>query len=72
MILTSDYLHYTELAGNSSWYYTPGNSSELKLALVELWNSPETIIEIGKRNLKDADKFKLKNLSKKLETLIQI
>jgi len=55
---------FAEAGGEYSWYVEPGNSSELKLAIVELWNSPETKEEMAKRGFEYAQQFRDENVAK--------
>jgi len=63
---------FSEAGGDYSWYVEPGNSSELKLAIVELWNSPETRNEMAKRGFDFVQKFKDENIVKNLFKAINI
>ena len=49
---------FAEAGGEYSWYVEPGNSSELKLAIIELWNSDETRNEMANRGLEFVQKFR--------------
>lgn len=49
---------FSEAGGNYSWYVEPENSSELKLAILELWNSPETRKEMANRGFEYVQQFK--------------
>ena len=63
---------FAEAGGEYSWYVEPANSSELKLAIVELWNNPETREEMAKRGFEFVQKFRDKNVAKNLFEAIKI
>jgi len=63
---------FSEAGGEYSWYVEPGNSSELKLAILELWNSPETRNEMASRGLEFVQQFSDENVAKNLFNAINI
>jgi glycosyltransferase involved in cell wall biosynthesis len=63
---------FSEAGGEYSWYVEPGNSSELKLAILELWNNPETCDEMTNRGFDFVQKFKDENVAKNLFEAINI
>ena len=54
---------FSEAGGDYSWYVEPGNSSDLKLAILELWNSKETRDEMALRGFDYAQQFRDKNVA---------
>ena len=54
---------FAEAGGEYSWYVEPGNSSELKLAILELWNSKETRDEMAKRGFEYVQQFRDENVA---------
>ena len=63
---------FAEAGGEYSWYVEPGNSSDLKLALLDLWNSKETRDEMAKRGFEFVQKFRDENVAKNLFEAIKI
>ena len=54
---------FAEAGGEYSWYVEPGNSSDLKLAILELWNSKETRDEMAKRGFEYVQQFRDENVA---------
>lgn len=63
---------FSEAGGEYSWYIEPGNSSEFKLALVDLLNNKETRDEMASRGYDFVQKFRDENVVKNLFNAINI
>jgi glycosyltransferase involved in cell wall biosynthesis len=63
---------FAEAGGEYSWYVEPGNSSELKLAILELWNSNETRREMANRGYEHAQQFRDENVARNFFKAITI
>lgn len=65
-VITSTGSCFWEAGGKYSWYVNPNDSSELKLSILELWNSPETKKEMAERGFEFVQKFRHKNIAHNL------
>jgi len=63
-VITSTDSCFSEAGGKYTWYVNPNDSSELKLALVELWNSPESREQIAELSHKYVQKFNDEEIAK--------